>query len=86
MREKKRGIRDLRAYSRGTFIRLGLGGLALIFIVGNILIRLIYGPEAVGLSLACMFLALIPCILIVLFLAVSGWIVKRERDDEPPVD
>lgn len=67
-------------------IRLGAGGLILIFIVGNILIRIFYGPEAVRLSLVCMSVALIPGLLIVLFLALSGWIVKRERDDGTDLD
>jgi hypothetical protein len=79
--KKNRKIRDLRAYSQGTFFRLGVGGLILIVVVGNILIRLIYGPDAVPLSLSCMFVALIPALLIGLFLAITGWIVKRERDD-----
>jgi hypothetical protein len=86
MAKKDRGMRDLRAYSRGTFIRLGVGGLVLIFVVGNLLIRWIYGPEAVRLSLSCMFVAMIPAILIGLFLAVTSWIVKRQRDDRTDPD
>jgi hypothetical protein len=79
--KKQRRIRDMRAYSRGTFIRLGLFGLLLIFVIGNLLIRLIYGPEAVGLSLSCMSVALIPGLLIVGILALMSWVVKRSRDD-----
>ncbi len=77
----KRNIRDMRKYSRDTFIRLGIFGLVLILVVGNLLIRWIYGPEAVGLSTTCMLVALIPGVLIGLFLALSSWVVKRARDD-----
>jgi hypothetical protein len=86
MNNKGRKIRDLRAYSRGTFIRLGLFGLLLIFVVGNLLIRWIYGPEAFGLSLPCMSVALIPGLLIIGLLALMNWIVKRARDDGSEVD
>lgn len=86
MNHKGRKIRDLRAYSRGTFIRLGLFGLLLIFVVGNLLIRWIYGPEAFGLSLSCMSVALIPGLLIIGLLALMNWIVKRARDDGSEVD
>ena len=82
MNNKDRKIRDLRAYSRGTFIRLGLFGMLLIFVVGNLLIRWIYGPEAFGLSLSCMSVALIPGLLIIGLLALMSWVVKRARDDE----
>jgi hypothetical protein len=86
MNNKGRKIRDLRAYSRGTFIRLGLFGILLIFVVGNLLIRWIYGPEAFGLSLSCMSVALIPGIMIVGLLALMNWVVKRARDDGSEMD
>lgn len=82
----KRNIRDMRKYSRDTFIRLGVFGLLLILVVANLLIRWIYGPEAMGLSTSCMLVALIPGVLIGLFLALSSWIVKRARDDETDPD
>jgi hypothetical protein len=86
MNNKGRKIRDLRAYSRGTFIGLGLFGILLIFVVGNLLIRWIYGPEAFGLSLSCMSVALIPGIMIVGLLALMNWVVKRARDDGSEMD
>lgn len=86
MRKNNRGIRDLRAYSRGTFFRLGIGGLFLIVVVGNLLVWWIYGPDAVRLSLSCMMVALLPAILIILFLTLSGWIVRRKRDDGTETD
>lgn len=86
MKKKEQKVRDLRAYSRGTFIRLGLFGLLLIFVVGNLLIRWIYGPEAFGLSLSCMSVALIPGLMIVGILVLMNWVVKRARDDRSEMD
>ncbi len=83
---KRRTERDLRQYARGTFIRLGVFGLLLIFIVGNLLIRWIYGPEALGLSISCMSVALLPGLLIVGILALMNWVVKRARKDETDLD
>ena len=85
MKKKEQKVRDLRAYSRGTFIRLGLFGL-FIFVVGNLLIRWIYGPEAFGLSLSCMSVALIPGLMIVGILVLMNWVVKRARDDRSEMD
>jgi hypothetical protein len=73
--------RDLRVYSRNTFIRLGVFGVVLIFVVGNVLIRLIYGPDAMRLSLTCMSVALLPGLLIIGLMALMNWIVKRARED-----
>ena len=86
MENKRRDERDMRAYSRGTFIRLGVFGILLIFVVGNILVRWIYGPEAFGLSLSCMSVALIPGILITGILALMNWLVRRARDDGSDLD
>jgi hypothetical protein len=58
----------------------------IIFIVGNTLIRLIYGPDAVRLSLACMSVALVPGLLIISLMALMNWIAKRARDGESDPD
>lgn len=81
LKRKESKPRDLRAYSRGTFIRLGVFGLILIFVVGNLLIRWVLGPEAFGLSLSCMSVALVPGLLIIGLLSLMSWIVKRARAD-----
>ena len=72
--------RDLRAYASGTTMRLVLGGLALVLIVGNVLIWVFYGRGAVQTSLLCMGVTLIPVLLIALVLWVMGWIVRKDRD------
>jgi hypothetical protein len=73
--------RDLRKYSRNTYLGLGLFGLIIIVIVGNILVRLFYGQDAMRLSISCMAVALLPGVLIILILAVMNWIARRYRDD-----
>lgn len=72
--------RDLRAYASGTTLRLVLGGLALVLIVGNVLIWVFYGRGAVQTSLLCMGVTMLPVLLIALILWGMGWIVRRERD------
>jgi len=72
--------RDLRAYASGTTLRLVLGGLALVLIVGNVLIWVFYGRGAVQTSLLCMGVTLMPVLLIALVLWVMGWIVRKDRD------
>ncbi len=70
-------MRDLRRYARSTNIRLIAGGLLLLFIVGDGLILLIYGPSAAISGLLCLGVGLIPIVLIALSLWIIEWIVKR---------
>jgi hypothetical protein len=70
----------LRAYAKQTNIRLIIGALALIFLVGLGLIFLIYGKSAVFTGLLCIIGGLIPIVLIVLALAIIDLIVKKNRD------
>lgn len=73
--------RDLRSYMKDTNVRLVIGALALLFIVGDGLIWLIYGFGAAMMGLLCMLGAFIPIGLIFLFLFVTDWIVKRAGRD-----
>jgi hypothetical protein len=70
-------MRDLRGYARQTQVRLIAGGLLLLFLVGDGLIYIIYGPGAAVFGLMCLFAVLIPIALIVLILGGFEWIVKR---------
>jgi hypothetical protein len=72
-----RGRRDLRRYARSTQARLIAGGLALLVIVGNGLIALVYGRQAAMLALLCTAAGLAPVILIVAWLWLLDWIAKR---------
>ncbi len=80
MVEQKNKGRDLRAYASGTTLRLVLGGLAIVLIVGNVLIWTFYGSGAAQLSLLCMGVTLLPALLIAVVLWVMGWIVRKDRD------
>jgi hypothetical protein len=73
--------RDLRKYMKDTNVRLIVGALLALFIVGDGLIWLIYGFGAAVMGLLCMLGAFIPIGLIFLLLNLSDWIVKRANRD-----
>lgn len=73
--------RDLRSYMKDTNVRLIVGALVLLFIVGDGLIWLIYGFGAAVMGLLCMLGAFVPIGLILFFLNLSDWIVKRANRD-----
>jgi hypothetical protein len=70
-------MRDLRHYAKQTHLRLILGGLLVIFIVGEILIYLDYGENAAYMGLVCMVAGISPLVLIGLILLGIEWIVQR---------
>ena len=72
--------RDLRKYARQTNIRLVIGAILLIVIVGDGLIYLIYGPEAALSGLFCLSIGLFPVLLILAIFWVMDLIVKRDRN------
>jgi hypothetical protein len=70
--------RDLRKYGRQTSLRLVLGGIAIALIVGGGLVYLFYGAGGGGgFALSCIGIGLFPVLLILIFLQVIDWIVKR---------
>ena len=69
--------RDLRKYSQQTSLRLILGGIALVLLIGGGLIYLVYGPAAAATSLLCIGIGLFPVLITLIFLQVIDWIVKR---------
>lgn len=73
--------RDLRKYMKDTNVRLIVGALIALFVVGDGLIWLIYGFGAAVMGLLCMLGAFIPIGLIFLLLNLSDWIVKRANRD-----
>ena len=74
--------RDLRDYARQTNVRLFVGFIFLLFVVGDGLVYLIFGPGAAGMGALCLVGGLAPLLLIWLALAALDWIVKKNRDDE----
>ncbi len=73
--------RDLRKYARNTNIRLLVGFILLLFIVGGGLIYMIYGPQGAFFGLICLLAGLSPLVLIALILWVMEWIVKRANEE-----
>ena len=74
-------IRDLRKYSRQTNVRLVVGALLLLFLVGDGLIYLIYGAGPALMGLLCLIGGLVPIALVVLILYIMEWIAKRANPD-----
>ena len=74
--------RDLRKYAEQTNVRLVVGFVTLLFLVGDGLIYLIYGREAAMLGLSCMLIGLAPLVLIGVALWGLEWLVKRAKRDE----
>lgn len=73
--------RDLRRYARQTNLRLFLGFLLILFLLGDGMIYLSYGREAALLGLACMLLGLAPLLLIALALLGLEWLVKKKNQE-----
>jgi hypothetical protein len=73
--------RDLRRYASQTQARLIVGALALLFIVGDGLIYIIYGPPAALMGLICLGAGLLPVIVIVLILWGIDMVVKRANKE-----
>ena len=69
--------RDLRKYARQTNVRIGVGAVFLLLVVGTGLIYFIYGPGAAATGLLCLLAGLLPIGLIFLSLALLDWIQKR---------
>jgi hypothetical protein len=69
--------RDLRRYASQTNVRLGIGGILLLFIVGDGLIYVIYGRGAALMGMLCLILGLAPLTLIWLALTGLDWVVKK---------
>ncbi len=72
--------RDLRKYARNTNIRLLVGFILLLFIVGGGLIYMIYGLQGAFFGFVCLLAGLAPLVLIALILWIMEWIVKRANE------
>jgi hypothetical protein len=69
--------RDLRAYARQTNVQLAVGAFLLLFVVGLVLIYVLYGPGAAVTGLLCLLGGLLPIVLILLAFYVLDWILRR---------
>jgi hypothetical protein len=70
-----------RTYGRQTTIRLIVGGLVLLFIVGDGLIYILYGSSAAITGLLCIGGGLIPIGLVALAVWLIDWVAKRANRD-----
>ena len=73
--------RDLRKYGKQTNVRLIIGAMLLLFLVGDGLIYLIYGGRAALMGVLCLLGGLVPVLLVVLILFILDWIRKRIDHD-----
>jgi hypothetical protein len=74
--------RDLRKYAQQTNVRLMIGFILLLFLLGDGLIYFFYGRESAIMGLICLLAGLAPLVLIGLILFGMEWIVKRANQDE----
>jgi membrane protein implicated in regulation of membrane protease activity len=74
--------RDLRRYARQTNIRLIIGFILLLLIIGDGLILLFYGRGAAITGLICIFAGLAPVILILVALWIIDLIVRANNIDK----
>lgn len=72
--------RDLRRYARDTNTRLMIGALLLLFIVGDGLIYIVYGPSAALLGFMCLIVGLLPILLIIVILSLIDWIARKSNE------
>jgi hypothetical protein len=69
--------RDLRQFARQTNIRLIIGFILLLFIIGDGLIYLFFGQQAALMGVICLMAGLSPVILIIFALWFIDWIVQK---------
>jgi len=80
MAPDRSGKKNLRQYMKQTRTRLMIGFLALVFIIGDGLVYIFYGRESFLMALLCTGLALMPVLLVALWLWVMEILTKRLRD------
>jgi len=71
--------RDLRRYAKQTNIRLIIGGIAIIIIIGDGLIFLLYGRDAAVMGVLCFMVGLLPLLVIWMVLFFFEWVVNKYK-------
>jgi hypothetical protein len=72
--------RDLRRYARDTNVRLFIGFLLILVLIGDGLIWTIYGREAAIFGLLCLLAGLFPLLLIALALWGIDLLLRKYRE------
>lgn len=75
-------MRDLREYARKTNLRLVLGFVLLLLLIGDGLIYLFYGGGAAVTGLICILGGFVPIILIVALFAVMDFVIKKANEED----
>jgi magnesium-transporting ATPase (P-type) len=70
-------MRDLKKYKHETNIRMVIGAVLLLFLVGDGLIFIIYGSGPALMGLVCLIVGLVPILLIALVIKIFTWSVER---------
>ncbi len=73
--------RDLRRYAKQTNIRGLIGFIVLLFLVGDGLIYIIYGPAAAISGGICIMAGVAPLLAIWLLLNIVEWIAKKANEE-----
>ena len=73
--------RELRQYAKQTNVRLVIGFILLLLVIGDGLIYLFYGQGAAVMGLICIMAGLTPIILILVALGFIDWIVRMKNPD-----
>ena len=76
----RRSTVDLRKHARSTQVRLALGGLALLFGVGGLLIYIFYGPAGATLAFLCFLIGLLPVVVIAVVLWIMEALLRRSHE------
>ena len=76
-----RSGKNLREYARQTTTQLIVGGVILLFLVGDGLIYFIYGPRAAISGLLCLGIGLFPVGATLLVISLLDWIAKHARKE-----
>ena len=75
-------MRDLREFARKTNVRLVVGFVLLLFLVGDGLIYLFYGGGAAITGLICILGGFVPIILIIGLFAVMDFVIKKANEED----
>jgi len=70
-------MRNIRKYAQQTSTRLIIGGLAIIFLIGEGLIYLLYGKNAALMGMLCLGMGLVPVFIILCILWLMEQIVRK---------
>jgi hypothetical protein len=72
--------RDLRKYAKNTNVRLFIGFILILFVVGDVLIYILYGRGAAITGLLCLFGGMLPIALIFGLLLLIEAVARKANE------